>query len=231
MDWERDGISIRGADRSQASIRSTAASRWRTTGPAKAALTSVGRSSPLPSRPTRCSSCSRRRLDVGEDSLEPVGRELAGPVLVHVDDLSRRHVHAGYAHRHVHGVDRHAPVAGGNPAQQVLEAGRAYLVHVTRRAVGNGPDAADRPHRGGHVAAGPVQPCRRSPPGTSAGTRGPSACWTQSRASTTFHEGQPGVVGVRQPEDAGYGVAHRGPQLGNMQRIDWSVYQFSVHGL
>ena len=49
-----------------------------------------------------------QRLKVVEDCLELVSRKLAGAVLVHMDDLARRHVHARYR------PDRPETVAGSN---------------------------------------------------------------------------------------------------------------------
>ena len=71
-----------------------------------------------------------------------------------MDDLARRHVHAGNGDRDVYGVHGHAAVSGRDPAEHVLEAHGADFVQVPRGAIGDGPDAAHCLHGGGHVAAG-----------------------------------------------------------------------------
>ena len=67
------------------------------------------------------------------DRRRVLGRELHRAVLVHVDEVARRHVHAADRDRHVDRLHRHLAVAGGDAAQQQLEAQLADRVDVARR--------------------------------------------------------------------------------------------------
>ena len=86
-----------------------------------------------------------------------VRRKLHRAVLVHVDQLARRHVHAADRDRHVDGMDGLLAMARGHAAQHVLELELADGIDVARRAVGQEPDAADRHHLTHHHLA--RQPC------------------------------------------------------------------------
>ena len=102
-------------------------------------------------------------------------RELHRAVLVHMDDVARRHVHAADRDRHVDRLHRHLAMARGDAAQQELEAELADGIDVARRAVRQHADAAHRHHRAHHHLARQPRLVHAARAAISAGSPGWSA--------------------------------------------------------
>ncbi len=90
----------------------------------------------------------REGIDMRAHVGQPVRRELAGAVLVHMDDVTGEDFHTCHRDRHVERPERKAAVAGRHPAGDVLQAERANLVHITHRAVGEKTDRSTRLEQG-----------------------------------------------------------------------------------
>src|SRR5215831_18287203 len=80
---------------------------------------------------------------VSQHCLDLIGWKFARPVLVHMDDLSRMYIHAGYCDRDVDRLDRHGTMASRSATEHVLKFEGANGIDIARWTIS---DQANTPN-------------------------------------------------------------------------------------